>query len=67
MATLTPSEQDAIALLPPAQREKALAEINARPTATSLDDRPYWGGLPDRLVKKIRQTGCIGNLSRHGK
>jgi hypothetical protein len=64
---LTPSERDAIASLPPAQAERALKEIAARPQVLPMDERAYPSGAPDRIMKKIRQTGCIGNMSQHGK
>lgn len=55
MATPTPSEQDAIATMTPAQAEKARAEIAQRPQVLPLDKRAYPSGAPEWLLKKRQQ------------
>jgi hypothetical protein len=43
------------------------AEVNGRPTTLPLDQREYPSGAPDRVIRRVIETGCIGNMSQHSK
>lgn len=65
----TPIEEDVIRTLPPAAAGKARAEIAARPKVLPMNQRAYPYGHPDRKLvsDSVAETGCIGDLSQHGK
>jgi hypothetical protein len=51
----------------PAWHARNKAEVDGRPTTLPLDQRQYPSGAPDRVIRRVIEAGCIGNMSQHGK
>jgi hypothetical protein len=57
--------------LSPEWHARNKAEVDGRPKVLPLDQRQYPCGAPDKVINRrvqlVQETGCIGNMSHHGK